>query len=99
MDFRSSYLKHLAMKKNKDINLNARVCAAEYYLETISHNTPLNFRLHTDFNFPLFKGENCDTYLIILVVRFLASIILLKIWVTWVILREDLAVTVGETYE
>ena len=91
MNFRSTYLETLAEGKNKELNTKARKMAAEYYLEVLflQYNTLLfnceksyeiiNFRLFDYIIRPLFEGKTYDQYLIILLVRSLANVILKKV--------------------
>ena len=68
MNFKSSYLEHLAKDKNNALNAEARTKAAEYYLEALilQYNTLLlncektymeliNYHLFVDFIVPLFE--------------------------------------------
>ena len=101
MNFRSSYLENLAKDKNNALNAEARVKAAEYYLEVLilQYNTLLfncekiymeliNYHLFVDFIIPLFEKKTFDQYLIILMVRSLASVILKKVSAKLVVLKE-----------
>ena len=101
MSFRSSYLENLVQDKNNAWNAEARIKAAEYYLEVLilQYNTLLfncekmymeliNYHLFVNFIIPLFEKKTFDQYLIILMVRSLASVILKKVWAKLVVLKE-----------
>ena len=92
MNFRSSYLENLAKEKNNAFNAEARIKAAEYYLEVLilQYNTLLfncekiymeliNYHLFVDFIVPLFEKKTFDQYLIILMIRSLANVVLKKV--------------------
>ena len=87
--------------KNRELNSKARKEAAEYYLEVLflqyntllfncekSFNEIINFRLFDEFIRPLFEGKTYDQYLIILLVRSLANVILKKVWAKLLLLRQ-----------
>ena len=91
MNFRSHYLESLANEKNKEMNLQARKNAAQYFLEVqlLQYNTLMfnsgktdmeliNNKLFVEFIIPLFEGNFFDQYLIILMVHSLAIVILKK---------------------
>ena len=101
MNFRSTYLETLAEGRNRELNTKARKSAAEYYLEVLflqyntllfncekSFNEIINFRLFDEFIRPLFEGKTYDQYLIILLVRSLANVILKKVWAKLLLLRQ-----------
>ena len=101
MNFRSTYLETLAEGKNKELNTKARKLSAEYYLEVLflqynmllfncekSFNEIINFRLFDEFIKLLFEGKTFDQYLIILMVRSLANVILKKVWAKLLLLRQ-----------
>jgi len=101
MNFRSHYLETIAEDKNKELNLKVRRQAAEYFIEVLflQYNTLLyncekyfheiiHFRLFNEFIVPLFDGKMYDQYLVILMVRSLANVILRRIWVQLLLLRE-----------
>ena len=50
----------------------------------------INFRLLDEFIVPLFEGKTFDQYLIILMVRSLANVILEKVWDRLLLLRQRL---------
>ena len=99
MNFRSSG--NPRTRKNKELNTKARKLAAEYFLEVLflqyntllfncenSFNEIINFRLFDEFIKPLFEGKTFDQYLIILMVRSLAILILKKVWAKLLLLRQ-----------
>ena len=101
INFRSTYLENLAEGRNKELNTKARKMAAEYYLEVLfmQYNTLLfncersfheiiNFNLFDEIIRPLFEGKTYDQYLIILLVRSLANVILKKVWAKLLLLRD-----------
>ena len=53
-----------------------------------SFNEIINFRLFDEIRRPLFEGKTYDQYLIILLVRFLANVILKKVWAKLLLLRD-----------
>ena len=70
MNFCSSYLEDLAKTKNRDLNMEARTKAAEYFLKVLilQYNTLLfncektymeliNYTLFVDFIIPLFDKK------------------------------------------
>ena len=91
----------IAEEKNKEMNLKVRKQAAEYFIEVLflQYNTLLyncekyyheiiHFRLFNEFIVPLFDGKMYDQYLVILMVRSLANVILRRIWVQLLLLRQ-----------
>ena len=103
MNFRSSFLEALAEDKNRELNLKVRRQAAEYHIEVLflQYNTLLynceryfheiiNFRLFNEFIVPLFDGKMYDQYLVVLMVRSLANVILRRIWVKLLLLIDKL---------
>ena len=101
INFRSSFLETLAEDKTRELNHKARKQAAKYHLEVLflQYNTLLfncekyfneiiNFRLYDEFIVPLFEGKTFDQYLIILMVRSLANVILKRVWARLLLLRE-----------
>ena len=53
----------------------------------------INFTLYNEFIFTLFEGKTFDQYLIILMVRSLANVILKKNWMRLLVLRQKLLET------
>jgi methyltransferase-like protein len=101
MNFRSHYLETIAEDKNKEMTLKVRKQAAEYFIECLflQYNTRLyncekyyhemiHFRLFNEFIVPLFDGKMYDQYLVILMVRSLANVILRRVWVQLLLLRQ-----------
>ena len=101
MSFRSSYLEDLAKDRNRELNLKARKIAAEYNLKVLllqyntllfncenTYNEIISYKRFADFIVPLFEGKMFDQYLIILMVRSLANVILKKVWAKLIILRH-----------
>ena len=99
INFRPHYLETLAEDKNKDLKVRRQ--AAEYHIEVLflQYNTLLynceryfheiiNFRLFNEFIVPRFDGKIYDQYLVILMVRSLANVILRRIWVKLLLLRD-----------
>ena len=83
------------------MNLQVRRQAAEYFIEVLflQYNTLLynceryfheiiHFRLFNEFVVPLFDGKMYDQYLVILMVRSLANVILRRVWVQLLLLRQ-----------
>ena len=102
----SSYLEGLASQRNEELNKEAKAKAGLYFLEVmiLQYNTLLfncekmymeliNYTLYKEFIVPLFEGKTFDQYLIILMVRSLANVILKKIWLRLVVLRQRMLKT------
>ena len=99
MNFRSSG--NPRTRKNKELNTKARKLAAEYCMEALflqyntllfncdkNFNEIINFRLFDEFIKPLFEGKTFDQYLIIVMVRSLANVVLKKVWAKLLLLRQ-----------
>jgi len=91
----------LASQRNEELNKEAKTKAGLYFLEVmiLQYNTLLfncekmfmeliNYTLYKEFIVPLFEGKTFDQYLIILMVRSLANVILKKVWLILIVLRQ-----------